>query len=1238
MEKWEELFPQNTRKKGRELLENGRIRDLSVNENEYSAAVLGRERYEVKISMDHGIPVRTECSCAVGRGRGKCAHMAAVLYAAEQEKAEEEKKSRAEQEKAAAYSHLDGAETDRGSAEDEKKAIRMLQGYRYFHGDQIRKSLKLSTEAETGGRKAISGGRLRLEQVGKGFERSGGQVLGQASAIGETERGRKSYFPVRLVFSSDEALRAECGCPECARSYRQYSGDCRCKYTAGLALLLEEYLKDHNIGDMTDAAGQYIIESTLWGKLMKQTKGPADPMRLEPRLIQKDKKLYVSFKTGAGRMFVVKNLEEFCEHVKNGEEAVYGSSTVLSHKRENFTEGSLPWLEFVNRIVQEEVRFADRMEDSWRFSGNRPSVGMLLELFGWRLDQFYELMGPSGVEAEDRDHGKKKQVLYARTGSPRIQVEIEPRYAGGKPGPAEKFDGVQVSGTMPELFYGMDTAYFIEADGLYRQSGELLDGLERLADVSMDGSFRFFVGRNRLAEFYHMILPRFREIAQVAEKDGELIRSFLPPRGEYQFYLDAEGGDFVCRPVVRYGNQEYSPVEAVRCIENGQDLMEPFRSLAEEAGIALEVKRRFPVEVPQKEEFSCGGDEEVMYQVAENGVAALASLGEVLCTDRFRGCHVVRRVQTAVGVSVSSGMLDLKIDTGDIPPEELVDLLHSYRQKKKYHRLKNGTFVRMEESSVGMLEEMAAALRLTPKEMIRGNMHLPVYRALYLDRLLEEHEDVYSKRDSHFKQIVKSFKTIKDADFEEPESLSATMRQYQKNGYRWLRTLESWNFGGILADDMGLGKTLQMIAVLLAAKLEGKTGTSLIVTPASLVFNWGEEFKKFAPELKVTLAAGTQAERQKRLEESVHSDVLITSYDLLKRDAALYEGREFLYQVLDEAQYIKNHTTAAAKAVKVIKSRFRFALTGTPIENRLSELWSIFDYLMPGFLYGYDTFRREFEIPVVKNNDQEAMERLQRMVGPFILRRLKQDVLRDLPEKTEEVRYVQMTGKQRKLYDGQAIHLRSLLDHQSEEEFNNSRFQVLTELTRLRQICCDPALCFEDYGDETAKTDACMELVQSAVDGGHRLLVFSQFTSMLDILSSRLDGEHVEHFMITGATPKEKRLQLVNAFNGGAVPVFLISLKAGGVGLNLTGADMVVHYDPWWNLAAQNQATDRAHRIGQQKNVTVYKLITKDSIEEKVLELQETKRELADRIIGQGTEQAAPMTREDMLRLLEIQT
>lgn len=730
-----------------------------------------------------------------------------------------------------------------------------------------------------------------------------------------------------------------------------------------------------------------------------------------------------------------------------------------------------------------------------------------------------------------------------------------------------------------------------------------------------------------------MILPRFREIAQVAEKDGELVRSFLPPRGEYQFYLDAEGGDFVCRPVVRYGNQGYSPVEAVRCTGNGQKLMEPFRSLAEEAGIALEVKRWFPVEVPEKEEFSCGGDEEVMYRVAENGVAALASLGEVLCTGRFRGCHVVRRVQTAVGVSVSSGMLDLKIDTGDIPPEELVDLLYSYRQKKKYHRLKNGTFVRMEESSIGMLDEMTAALRLTPKEMIRGNMHLPVYRALYLDRLLEEHEDVYSKRDSHFKQIVKSFKTIKDADFEEPESLSATMRQYQKNGYRWLRTLESWNFGGILADDMGLGKTLQMIAVLLAAKLEGKTGTSLIVTPASLVFNWGEEFKKFAPELKVTLAAGTQAERQKRLEESVHSDVLITSYDLLKRDAALYEGREFLYQVLDEAQYIKNHATAAAKAVKVIKSRFRFALTGTPIENRLSELWSIFDFLMPGFLYSYRKFRERYELPIVKNQDPEALTALRRMTGPFVLRRLKKDVLRELPTKEERIVYSAASGRQQKLYTASALKLKEALAGGAWS--GNGKLEVLSQLMRLRQICCDPALCFEDYTGESAKLETCVSLIASASAAGHKILLFSQFASMLERIRERLLQEGISSHLLVGATPKEERSRMVQAFASDEVPVFLISLKAGGTGLNLTAADIVIHYDPWWNVAAQNQATDRAYRIGQEKPVTVYKLILKDTIEENLLKLQNAKLALAAQVVSEGMVSLGDLSQNELMELFE---
>ena len=302
--------------------------------------------------------------------------------------------------------------------------------------------------------------------------------------------------------------------------------------------------------------------------------------------------------------------------------------------------------------------------------------------------------------------------------------------------------------------------------------------------------------------------------------------------------------------------------------------------------------------------------------------------------------------------------------------------------------------------------------------------------------------------------------------------------------------------------------------------------------------------------------------------------------------------------MIDEAQYIKNHTTAVAKTVKSITSEIRIALTGTPIENRLSELWSIFDYLMPGFLYGYETFRKELETPIVKEKDESCTERLKKMVAPFILRRLKQDVLKDLPEKLEEVQYAHFDGAQQKVYDAQVVHMKELLAKQNPEDYDKNKIEVLAELTKLRQICCDPNLLFENYKGESAKREACIDLIKSAIDGEHRILLFSQFTSMLALLEEALKKEGIAYYKITGSTPKEERMRLVKQFNEGDVPVFLISLKAGGTGLNLVGADVVIHYDPWWNQAVQNQATDRAHRIGQKKVVTVFKLIMKNSIEE----------------------------------------
>lgn len=447
-----------------------------------------------------------------------------------------------------------------------------------------------------------------------------------------------------------------------------------------------------------------------------------------------------------------------------------------------------------------------------------------------------------------------------------------------------------------------------------------------------------------------------------------------------------------------------------------------------------------------------------------------------------------------------------------------------------------------------------------------------------------------------------------------------------------MKTLGHFGFGGILADEMGLGKTLQMIAVLLDQKQEGHT--SLVVCPASLVYNWKAEFKKFAPEMKAETITGSQGERKKLISNWRAYDVLITSYDLLKRDIDLYDDKKFFYEILDEAQYIKTHTTANAKACKVIQADRRVALTGTPIENNLSELWSIFDFLMPGFLYSYETFKNQFETIIVKDQDQDASRHLKQMISPFILRRKKMDVLTELPDKIEETIKVRFEDKQQKLYDSQVLKMSKQLSETSDESFGRNKIQILAELMRIRQICCEPGLLFENYEGESAKRQACLEMIRNAIEEGHKILLFSQFTSMLEILEKELNKEEISCYKITGQTKKEDRLKLVEQFNANDIPVFLISLKAGGTGLNLTGADIVIHYDPWWNLAAQNQATDRAHRIGQDKIVSVYKIIAEGTIEEKIVELQDKKSELAETILSGEIANISSMSKEELLALL----
>ena len=439
--------------------------------------------------------------------------------------------------------------------------------------------------------------------------------------------------------------------------------------------------------------------------------------------------------------------------------------------------------------------------------------------------------------------------------------------------------------------------------------------------------------------------------------------------------------------------------------------------------------------------------------------------------------------------------------------------------------------------------------------------------------------------------------------------------------------------------DMGLGKTLQVISLLLSEQqdCQGKgeeQKPSLIVCPASLVYNWKKEMKRFAPSLVPVLVTGAAQERKEQIGGIQPGDVVITSYDSLKRDLDFYEKHTFAIQVIDEAQYIKNPITQAANSVKDIRASFKLALTGTPIENRLSELWSIFDFLMPGFLYSYNRFRNDMEIPIVSAGDENKMQRLQRMIRPFVLRRLKTDVLKDLPEKIEENVFSRLEGEQLSLYHAHVQKIKIMLEKQNDDDFAKGKIELLAELTRLRQICCDPSLVFEGYSGESAKMDTCLELIAGAVASGHKILLFSQFTSMLDHIREQFDKTGISYYMLTGSVNKEKRMRMVEDFNMDDTQVFCISLKAGGTGLNLTAADIVIHYDPWWNVAVQNQATDRAYRIGQKNVVTVYKLVTEGTIEEKIIEMQEKKRQLADNVLSGAGMESGSFSRKELLELL----
>lgn len=1255
---WAHLFSDRVLERGWAYYCDDKILDVSRNGDTYDAYVIGSDFYPVEITVKGSKISRMKCGCPYAEEGHRCKHMAAVLYELEERGAldtEEDEDSTRD----------DGGKNKKASGRTRKQVFPFAGNtdensgsggasgdrYRYYDMGQMTSELVIYDDVYREAQQLVADGRVKLVDVTEGYIRRGPGIYARVTeriiaADGVCAESSGKEAPMMVRASREQIISTSCNVMGCYNStdaalYYGYGEGRReiCAHTTAMLILLDRYIAKNNPGDATDMNAQILLQryrkrrSTGRRAIAAgiEDNGKKADINIEPRFeFGEYGETGVSFKIGRNKLFVVKNICEMQETVEAEGVMKLGKSDEIDFAQETFTEDSEKFYEFISEeIKSEELReFNLNVYGRNGTSSGSENIKNVIPLYGRRLDTFFEIMKDSTADFvyKSRSGRKRNGTVMMRDKLPEVELEIAP--IAGNAG----FDGISVTGTIPNLTAGVDYKYYFDGHALNRAGNDELEMLDMLRSDPISSDVDLVIGRKNLAEFFYRVLPALQDFAKVSVKDRELIDKYLYPEATFEFFLDADSDDVTCDVRVMYGDREcvlYDP-------EDDDTPAEDFRDLQRENEIREVIEELFPYREPSSGAYACGCDEDLIYDVLEDGIDTLMQFGEVQATDRFRGLTVKRKPQITVGVRLESDLLNLSISSEGLTEDELLDLLSSYRLKRKFHRLKNGSFISTDDGTLEELSEMLEMMQVSPSDFVKGRMQLPAYRALYLDKMLEKNTALYTRRDKHFKSLVRDFKTVGDSDYEVPESLQDIMRNYQKFGYRWLRTVEACGFGGILADDMGLGKTLQVIAVILASKLESPDdqGTALIVTPASLVYNWQEEFAKFAPQLDVCVITGTKTERKSKLRNYHQHDVLITSYDLLKRDILEYEDLGFTYQVIDEAQSIKNHTTAAAKAVKVINSRVRFALTGTPIENRLSELWSIFDYLMPGFLYSYDRFRRELEHPITKNEDETAMEQLKRMVEPFILRRLKSEVLQDLPDKIEEVQYVGFEKAQQQLYDGQAIRMKQMLGEQSEENYMKSKIRILAELTRIRQICCDPSLCFEDYSGGSAKREACMELIRSAIDGEHKMLVFSQFTSMLELLEADLAKENIQYYKITGSTKKEDRTDLVRRFNEDSTPVFLISLKAGGTGLNLTGADIVIHYDPWWNLAAQNQATDRAHRIGQEKTVSVYKLIAKGSIEEKILRMQEDKKALADEILSGETGGLMNMSREDLMELL----
>ncbi|MBP1155080.1 MULTISPECIES: DEAD/DEAH box helicase [unclassified Paenibacillus] len=1039
----------------------------------------------------------------------------------------------------------------------------------------------------------------------------------ETSIYEATIEGEKAIIQVSVDYSREE-LDAICSCPVF------HPDDQYCKHIAAVLLNMNDFgIVNGSPTGSHSRPSKFSEDMELTSRMLELfDHKPLRPTSARPFFDSReildvefickpvpynDKKYLfgIEIKVGAKRLYIVQNVRQFLNQIDKRESCVISKQFTYDPKLHSFQKENDAIIQLLIQIVDNEPLYNEvERHDSDRL--------LMIHPASWEdlLSLLTNAPSVKLVHSDSTFHG----ICISDEPIPLVfAFDQSMRQA----------EGYQLD------VQGLDRITVMEPYGVVITEGKLLkpttDQYKRLLELKQifDGSrkHQVYIMPEQVEPFMEKVIPGLMKLGRVSIAQAVSDRMVQTPL-KANLFLDRVKDRLLAGLEFQYGDIVINPLEA-----SGQKGVEGrllLRDRDQERQI-LELIEQNPFIKTDGGYFLSDEDEE--YHFLYHVVPQLEKLVQVFATSAVKSKLHIGHVHPKVRVDVDerTDWLELQFEIEGIPELEIRNLITSLEERRRYHRLPSGALLPLESSEFQEMIHFLDDIGIHKSDVKGTKFRLPVVHGLHLIDTLQMGNTVSLGKS--FRRLLENMRNPDHLEFPIPDDLARTLRDYQKYGFQWLKTLAHYRFGGILADEMGLGKTIQSIAFLVSVlpEIRGVGVPAMIVSPSSLMYNWNNELKKFAPEIRVVIADGSREERGGALHDVSQVDVIITSYPLLRRDFAHYAALSFHTLILDEAQAFKNHNTQTAQAVKALRARHRFALTGTPVENSLEELRSIFDVVLPGLFPG----RRAF--------GELTREAVAKRIRPFLLRRLKTDVLKELPEKIESLQASRLLPDQKKLYVAYLAKLQQeTLKHLNTDGFNKNRIKILAGLTRLRQLCCHPALFVEGYAGSSAKFDQLMEMVEECRSTGKRILVFSQFTEMLGIIGRELGYQGVPYFYLDGQTPAPERVELCNRFNEGERDVFLLSLKAGGTGLNLTGADTVILYDLWWNPAVEQQAADRAHRIGQKNVVQVIRLVTQGTVEDKMYELQQKKKNLIDEVIEPGQDGLSTLSEDEIRELLMI--